>query len=115
MTLEVIPSASRTKDDIIDYSDDDNIESMGSNASYEQEELPHPPPEVVGQVFSSMRDSMPRTKEEATDGCSDEDDDDDDGEEEHDVHRNLKVLKLPKTTEVYYNRFKFFTANIYGI
>ena len=31
---------------------------------------------------------------------------DDDGEEQHDVQRNLKVQKLPKTAEELYNRFK---------
>ena len=72
---------------------------MGSDASSgnsEQEELPHPPLEVVEEVFSSMIYSMPRTKEEMMDWCSDEDDVDNDGgggggEEEHDVHRNPKV------------------------
>ena len=71
MTSEVIHSASRTKGDIIG---DDDIESMGSDASSvnsegEQEELPHHPPEVVDEVFSSMIDSIPRTKEEIMDWC----------------------------------------------
>ena len=52
---------------------------------------------------SSMINSMPRTKEDVMDWCSDEDDDDD--EEEH-VHGNPKVQKLPKTAKNLYNRFK---------
>ena len=79
---------------------------MGSDASSEnsegeQEQLPHPPSEVVEDVFSLMIDSMPRTKEEVMNWCND---DDDDGEEEHDVHR--KVQKLPKTAKEIYNRCK---------
>ena len=63
VTPGVIPPASRTKDDIIGYSDDD-IEGMGSDAeNSEHEEMPHPPPEVVEEVFSSMINSLPRTKE----------------------------------------------------
>ena len=82
VTPEVIPSASRTKGS--SYSDDDDIESMGNDSSYENsehKELPHPPPEVVEEVFSSMIDSIPRTKEEVVNWFSDEDGDD--GEDEH--------------------------------
>ena len=56
-------------------------------------ELPHPPPEVVEEVFSSMTNSTPRTKEGVMDWCSDEDDDD---EEEH-IYGNPKLQKLSKT------------------
>ena len=38
VTPKVIPSASRTKGDIIGYSDDDDIESMESDASSEKSE-----------------------------------------------------------------------------
>ena len=69
VTPELTPSP-YTQDDIIGYCDDDDIESMGSDACSqnnegddEQQELPRPPPEVVEEVFSSMIDSMPRTKE----------------------------------------------------
>ena len=109
MIPEVIP-ASRTKGDIIGYSDNDDTESMGSDASFkhsegddEQVEFPHLPPEVVEEVFSSMTDSMSITKEEVMDWCSDADDVE--GEEEH-VHSNSKVQKLPKTAKELYNRFK---------
>ena len=75
---EVIP-ASRIKRD--SYSNDDNIDddSMGndSDASSEnsgettegadEQEVPHPPPEVVEEIFSTMIESMPRTKEEEMD------------------------------------------------
>ena len=48
--------------------------------------------------------SMPRTKEEVMDWCSNEDEDDD-GEEEQ-VYRNPKMWKLSKSTKELYNRFK---------
>ena len=44
---------------------------MGSDASSEnsddEQEVPHPPPEVAEEVFSSMIDSMRTTNEEAMD------------------------------------------------
>ena len=63
-----------------------------------------------------MIDSMPRTKEEVMDWCSDEDDDDDDDddEEEH-VRCNPKVQKLSQTAMELCNRFKIFTSNIYSM
>ena len=65
VTPEVIPAASRTTGDIIGDSDDDDTESMGSDTYSESvDELQQPPPsEVIGGVFSSMIDTMPRTKE----------------------------------------------------
>ena len=76
---------------------------MGSDAeNSEQKELPHPPSEIVEEVFSSMINSMPRTKEGLLDWCSDEDGDDEEGH----VHGNPKVQKLAKTAKELYNRFK---------
>ena len=70
---------------------------MGSDTSSgksEQEELPHPPPELVEEVFSSMINSMPRTK--LMDRCSDEDDD---GEKKHTVHTRLYILVCTYSSE----------------
>ena len=73
----------------------------------DEQEVPHPPSEVVEEVFSPMIDSFPRTKEGVMDWCRDEDDDDDDdgGEEEY-IRHNLKVEKLQTIAKELYNRFK---------
>ena len=72
----------KENDDDDDDTDDDDDASMGTTTTTEDsdddddDELPQPPPEVVNEVFHSMIESMPRTKEDITGWCSEEEDED---------------------------------------
>ena len=81
-------------EDITDTESEDSTD--GGN------ELPQPPPEVIEEVFSSMLEAMPRTKEEVMGWCSDEDED----VEEESFQRNPKLELLPSAAKELYNRLK---------
>ena len=114
VVAELIP-ASRTKGDIIGYTNDndDNLDDdtmgSGSDATSEnsdesierddEHEVPHSPPEVVEEVFSSMIITMPRTKEEIVGWCSGNESDEDEDVEEEPVQRNPKLELLPSTVK----------------
>ncbi len=82
-----------------DDTDDDDDASMGTTNTTEDsddddDELPQPPPEVVNEVFHSMIESMPRTKEDITGWCSEEEDED------------PRIEDMGPLAKELYNRFK---------
>ena len=91
--------------DVIIGDDDDTDDDKGSDGSFEgDDKLPQPPPEVIEEVFSSMIDSMLRTKEDITGWFSD--DEEEDNEEPSDSVQDSKIEKVPCTSKELYNRFK---------
>jgi len=89
----------RKENDDDDDTDDDDDASMGTTTTTEDsddddDELPQPPPEVVNEVFHSMIESMPRTKEDITGWCSEEEDED------------PKIEDMGPLAKELYNRFK---------
>ena len=64
--LHAVYQHTESREDITDTESEDSTD--GGN------ELPQPPPEVIEEVFSSMLEAMPRTKD-IMGWCSDEDED----------------------------------------
>ena len=67
-------------------------------------ELLQPPPKVIEEVFSSMPEAMPQTKEEIVGWCSGNESAEDEDMEEEPVQRNTKLL--PSTAKELYDRFE---------
>ena len=69
-------------------------------------ELSQSPAEVIEEVFSSVLEAMPRTKEEIVGWCSGNESDEGEIVVEEPVQRNPKLELLPSTAKDLYNRFK---------
>ena len=86
---------------------DASSENSGeSTEGDDEQEGPHPPPLIAEEVFSSIINSMPRTKEKVEGWCSGIESDEDENVGDDPVQRNLKLDLLPSTTKELYNRIK---------
>ena len=88
--------------------------SSESTEGDDEQEVVHPLPEVLEEVFSSMIDLMPRTKEEVVGWCSEKENDEDENVEEEPGQRNPMLDLFPSTTRSFIIDSKYYIVSFYA-